>query len=631
MAAPASGCSCRVWLPDSVLSAGEKLKAALQGAGEANIEHLRKKHPGTKFTVKGQPSTDPAPWRRLHVVIQCTDPRRLEKAESDVVDLCETACDVAADILGLSDDAVQDAFEGIRVERQEAMDKTTFVPTPQALPPVVPARPPSMLAGFNNLWQLPNGTPTPGQNLPGGMWPVRNAAIAQPTSKAIPAAARSAEQGGGSNLFGTTPKSSPFKRKPPVPPAPPAALQERLPPSIPPAMPSIPPGMPPGMPPLRPPLAASTATASFPAVQPAATAAPGLQPADAQREVARLAQAWVNRGTVRRAEAPAAGARKKAKKKSKNVVESDPYMAAASDPYMAADADPYELMAQGIEEDDQLEAATESSATTVSASEKTSTQSAPVAGAATVQSSEMPPPTSATSHKRKSESAALDAASTKELESKEAAAEAASDSSEAESDSEEGESDSDSEGEESEDAEEDAEVEGEDDGSAAGSRLQLFKLGARCCSVVTHFVGGSASTLPPSRRLNIDQRVRLEHCRKHLQWAGELAAVWHLAAADPEEKVALETLCSYFVSRKRVGLAEHSRGVMYIVPPDESFLTELGLPAAPESLAGSLLGLQVPHYEAEAQETQDAQIAEDGDTQAATTAAASSGENSKAD
>ena len=70
------------------------------------------------------------------------------QAEADVVDLCETACDVAADVLGLTDDEVQamcwhaflfwgnfwrlrnldenpwmqvqDAFDKIRVERQES-------------------------------------------------------------------------------------------------------------------------------------------------------------------------------------------------------------------------------------------------------------------------------------------------------------------------------------------------------------------------------------------------------------------------------------------------------------------------------------------------------------------------------
>lgn len=41
-------------------------------------------------------------------------------------------------------------------------------------------------------------------------------------------------------------------------------------------------------------------------------------------------------------------------------------------------------------------------------------------------------------------------------------------------------------------------------------------------------------------RLDIDQRVRLEHCRKHLQWAGELTTVWNFALSDPQEKAEQE-------------------------------------------------------------------------------------------
>lgn len=124
--------SCRVWLPDIVLAAGAKLKEALAGPGGANIDHLKRKHNGLKFSVKGQPSTDLAPWRRLHVVVQGTDQKRLAKAEKDLVDLCETACDVAADVLGLTDDQVQDAFDGIRVERQDSGARTVAAPTPMA-------------------------------------------------------------------------------------------------------------------------------------------------------------------------------------------------------------------------------------------------------------------------------------------------------------------------------------------------------------------------------------------------------------------------------------------------------------------------------------------------------------------
>jgi len=221
----------------------------------------------------------------------------------------------------------------------------------------------------------------------------------------------------------------------------------------------------------------------------------------------------------------------------------------------------------------------------------------------------MPPPSSVSSHKRrKTSSEGLAPA-----EGSGPASEPVEPEKDAETESEESSessSNSDSEeGEEEEDAEEDIEEAGDEAEEAAdppeegaedagGSTLQLYKLGARCCTVMIHRVGGSESSLQ-SRRLDIDQRVRLEHCRKHLQWAGDLATVWHFAATDPREKVAWEALCNYFVSRKRIGLAELDATTVYVVPPDDGFLSELGLPAAPGSLAGSLLALQVPNYDSE--------------------------------
>lgn len=206
---------------------------------------------------------------------------------------------------------------------------------------------------------------------------------------------------------------------------------------------------------------------------------------------------------------------------------------------------------------------------------------------------EMPPPTSISAHKRKASQTDALSLSPPGRPAKVAVIEAEAKAETVKSDSSEA-SDSEEEESEEEDAEDDdiEEVPAEvGDGEAA--RLELFKLGAKCCSVVAHFVGGQKASLPENRRLDIDQRVRLEHCRKHLQWAGDLATVWHLALSDLREKVAWTTLCTYFVSRKRVGLAELKGGVVYIVPPDDTFLSELGLPAAAETLAGSLLGLQV--------------------------------------
>ncbi|CAK9094042.1 unnamed protein product [Durusdinium trenchii] len=275
---------------------------------------------------------------------------------------------------------------------------------------------------------------------------------------------------------------------------------------------------------------------------------------DAHLEVARLAQAWLDRGS--RAEKDKSDKRRI----KRNKAEIDPYLPPREP---AQEDDPYSVMLAEAEAEDAAELP------------------------------EMPPPTSISAHKRKASQTDALSLSPPGRPAKVAVIEAEAKAETVKSDSSEA-SDSEEEESEEEDAEDDdiEEVPAEvGDGEAA--RLELFKLGAKCCSVVAHFVGGQKASLPENRRLDIDQRVRLEHCRKHLQWAGDLATVWHLALSDLREKVAWTTLCTYFVSRKRVGLAELKGGVVYIVPPDDTFLSELGLPAAAETLAGSLLGLQV--------------------------------------
>merc|ERR1719401_1707124 len=126
MVATTPGKSCRIWLPDVVLPAGERLRAALEGANGANIAHLRRKHPGAKFIVKGAASPALPPWKRLQVVVHCGDQCILDKVAADVLDLAETACDIVADTLGLTDDQVQQAYDDIRVEKSE--QGSTLVP-----------------------------------------------------------------------------------------------------------------------------------------------------------------------------------------------------------------------------------------------------------------------------------------------------------------------------------------------------------------------------------------------------------------------------------------------------------------------------------------------------------------------
>eukprot|EP00930_Biecheleria_cincta_P035015 TRINITY_DN24124_c0_g2_i1.p1 TRINITY_DN24124_c0_g2~~TRINITY_DN24124_c0_g2_i1.p1 ORF type:complete len:614 (-),score=139.85 TRINITY_DN24124_c0_g2_i1:32-1873(-) len=590
--------SCRVWLPDIVLPAGAKLKEALAGPGGANIDHLQRKHQGLKFTVKGQPSTDLAPWRRLHVVVQGTDQRRLAKAERDLVDLCETACDVAADVLGLTDDQVQDAFDSIRVERQDADARTVAAPAPMA---AFSATAPVPL-GLNSIFQAN----LIGMSFPGPL--LRQPPTLQQTSKApVP---------------GTTPKSTPLQRII----ASPVVLQ--------PGLGILPPGMPPHMAPLPavPPLRQSVVRAPVPTVE-------SVPSAEAHAEVAKLAQAWVNKG-ARPAETLAAGQAKR-RKKAKAKVTEDPYMSAGlsapavEDPYMVpatVDIDPYmvpvDQEVRPTTPEKQPEAP--ASKTVINSPGLSTSDTVPSAAAATAKAegmrdqtldaAQMPPPAVPAQKKKNTQTPSETAQTPGQQTGSENEGASDDDDSESGSSDSESESDSQEEGEEEEEEDDDEEIEApvepefgakaddqQDTSDDRGKRLQLYKLGARCCGVVAHFVGGNATALPLSKRLDIDQRVRLEHCRKHLQAAGDTTTVWHLGAADPNEKAAWTALCSYFVSRKRVGLADLEGGAVYIVPPDESFLSELGLPAAAGSLAGSLLGLQVPHSEAGGGESQEAE------------------------
>jgi len=266
-------------------------------------------------------------------------------------------------------------------------------------------------------------------------------------------------------------------------------------------------------------------------------------------EVARLAQAWLDRGTKQ----------SETKRKKRSKVEVDPYLTSK------AEEDPYAVMLAEAEAEDAAEQV-------------------------------MPPPVSTFAHKRKADPS---------LPGQPAKAIAIDAEEEADGKS----SDDGTEGEESEDGEDDEiqEVPEEVGEAEASQKLELFKLGAKCCSVVAHFVSGRRAMLPQSQRLDIDQRVRLEHCRKHLQWAGERTTIWHFTLSDLREKVAWTTLCNYFVTRRRVGLAELRGAVVFIVPPDESFAFELGLPTVEtlvKSLSGSLLGLQVPTYEQEPEQAQ---------------------------
>ncbi|CAK8997428.1 Hypothetical protein SCF082_LOCUS5211 [Durusdinium trenchii] len=114
-------------------------------------------------------------------------------------------------------------------------------------------------------------------------------------------------------------------------------------------------------------------------------------------------------------------------------------------------------------------------------------------------------------------------------------------------------------------------------------------MGEFCCNIVANFVKGKESPESLTTKLQIDQRTKIDHCRAHMERAGQLATVWHFSAADRKDCAAYDALCDYFVEKQRVGLVQTPNYYIYIVPPTEKYLKELNLPAS-----NFVVGLQIP-------------------------------------
>jgi len=147
-----------------------------------------------------------------------------------------------------------------------------------------------------------------------------------------------------------------------------------------------------------------------------------------------------------------------------------------------------------------------------------------------------------------------------------------------------------------EDEEEDEEASGSSSSSdeeevavVAPVSVKLCKLGELCCEAIARFVGGNPQPEQLAETLGIDQRVKLDHCKDHIQWAGERLTVWRFSAVGRKGRAALGALGDYFVAKQRIGLVETASYALYIVPPDEGYLEALGMPPS-----GYALGLQVP-------------------------------------
>mmetsp|Transcript_137339 Transcript_137339/g.342478 ORF Transcript_137339/g.342478 Transcript_137339/m.342478 type:complete len:631 (+) Transcript_137339:86-1978(+) len=582
----ATGKCVRVWLPDIVLPAGDRLRAALAGVNSINFAHLSKKHAGANFRVFGAANPALPPWKRMQVVAQCQPSCSVEKIEQDMLDLAETACDIVADGLGLSDDQVQQAFEDIRVERSDikvAPAKAspsrptglTFLPRPPSVATI------QQQAPLQHLSPMP---PTSGQLQP----PAPSLVHARPPASMLP------------------------------PPSSGSAL--------------------------RPPVAAAQRMAGLGTV-----AASSLGAAAAGAAV--VSTAAKSRPSAAKSRPPQAAVSGSGSASMSSLMEPQP----KKRPSPSVDMPPPAMLppkkrkklsaeAEGTEE---TTAAPTGGLTTVAA--PAAGQATPATAAATVAvataattpaTASTPPPAReapATAPGKSAAPAAAPAAAAPEVEAKaiEAARAASqgaedeeeSDSGSSEDSAEEGEEEeeegegeesgsSSEEDEEDEDEEdEDATMEGGSEGAVAAAaesrevreagdsgsadlvppvRMRLYKLGELCCEVVANFTGGNPDPEPLPETLQIDQRAKLDHCREHLQFAGELVTIWNLSAVVKKQAKAFNALSDYFVVKQRVGLVETPAYSIYVVPPDTGFLETLGLAALGWAKAGCLLALQVP-------------------------------------
>lgn len=119
--------------------------------------------------------------------------------------------------------------------------------------------------------------------------------------------------------------------------------------------------------------------------------------------------------------------------------------------------------------------------------------------------------------------------------------------------------------------------------------VKLYKMGESVCNITANYVKGHDSPAPLGGKLHIDQRTKIDHCRSHMERAGDLATVWHFSAAERKDCPAYDALCDYFVDKQRVGLVQTPTHYVYIVPPTETYLSELKLPSS-----NFVVGLQIP-------------------------------------
>jgi len=545
---------CRLWLPDAILVAGETLHTALLGSTTSNFAHLQKKYPHIHFHVRGTASLALPPFQRLHVEAQCNDPNLLGNVETDLVDLVETACDVAADSIGLSDDQVQDVFEMIRVERciiDAGLPPQTWAPQAYGLPQERLC-PGAMAKRLPQKRQLPVVQPTAPFCPPA----LPQASLSAPISQAH-VAGMSAPPANGSQARAVAPPSDVSAPK-----------QKRARGSRGPWGQAI---------------AKDTAAAWMNRPQDRGDLdEPSTPEMDLDEEdfAVQLGLAFAAveppRADQAEAETPAAPSSEVATAASKKP------RAAKSAPTKPPPGTPLAAPADAAAPQEVPKAAGDATPAAVPVAPQ---QAPPAATSSQEEASQGKAPAASVRQK-------LPPVPVFEAPLKTAGDEVDEGSS---SGSSSGSEDED-EGEEEEDMEADEEVEAEGEtkegaeGSiipAEGRRCRLFKLGEFCCNVSAGLVSGCKEHQELLERFDIDQRIKVDRCRLHLEQAGDQVTVWEFTVAGNKNRAPYKALCDYFVGKDRVGLVDTPSYYMYVVPPGDKF--QLG-----PLKSKSLVGIQVP-------------------------------------
>lgn len=606
------GICCRVWLPDAVLSAGQSLRVALEGVNGSNFMHLRSKYPSAEFKVFGAASLALPPAQRLHVAARCRDLAVLEQLEVDVVDLAETACDIVADTLNLSDEQVQECFEKIRVEKHEtyfgatapkagaagppgsvagAVSKampprppkldnfTVPLPQPLTFPPLASplgsvvanpqasalAPPPVLPTGLPGqppaLWTLPGSTGP--MMFPSAAGMQMEAAQAAQKAQLVQAAQQQLQQLQQQQQQLQQQQQQQLqqqqlqkqRRKQQQPQQQQPTGQQHMPP--------------PPVPVLKDKKQKSKKGSEIAAkqAQPQVQAAAGDQTREAKEAKKRS-----------REEAKEA---KEAKRRKLEAAKAAAFAAELRVPQAGQSQQPEQRQASAADVNAKgVQPEATSAAAPATAPVKTADSTAPepaVASSATPsQDGQLPP-----HGDPKATGDPYQAPLGTQGEGGDSAEGSASSSDEGSSYEEE--------------EEEDEAIQDEPKPNSvaplAPVRMKLFKLGDLCCDVWARFVSGNEKGGALGDTMHIDQRVKVERCSEHFQWAGKLATVWRLAPVDETGRAGYYALSDYFLEKGRVGLVETKWYAVYILPAalGKEYLAGLGITGSRR-----LVGLQVP-------------------------------------